>query len=226
MVLPTLRQSPIDPEFVQNPYPFYARARNFGPLVFWEDYGWACTTTFAATQAVLKDRRMGRAPIKQETVEDHLRPFYALEQHSLLQLEPPDHTRLRKLVLRAFTSRQVAALAPDIQALCLDLIDSFPEGAFDLLPAYATPIPVIVIARLLGVPEEVAPDLLRWSNAMVAMYQARRDRTIEEAAASAATEFTDFLRSYVEERRQKPEDDLITRLISAEEEGEALEVRS
>jgi cytochrome P450 len=89
----------------------------------------------------------------------------------------------------------VAALAPGIEALCHGLIDRFPEGEpFDLLPAYAQPIPVAAIARLLGVPEEDAPALLRWSHAMVAMYQAGRSRVVEDAAAAAAAEFAAYLR--------------------------------
>ena len=94
----------------------------------------------------------------------------------MLELNPPRHTRLRGLVLRAFTSRRIAALEPETEALCHSLIDSFPAMDFDLLDAYARRVPVIIIARLLGVPEEHADDLLAWSNAMVAMYVSNRDR--------------------------------------------------
>jgi unspecific monooxygenase len=220
--LPKVSQSPTDPAFVQDPYPFYAPARALGPLVYWEEYGLVCTTRFDATKAVLRDRRMGRAPLEPATPREGLAAFDALEQHSLLQLEPPDHTRLRGLVLRAFTSRRIAALADDIRSLAHQLIDAFPTGPFDLLPAYATPLPVTVIARLLGVPEALAPDLLRWSNAMVAMYQARRDPQIEQAANQAAAEFSAFLGDYVEQRRRSAGEDLISELIAAEEAGDRL----
>lgn len=222
MPLPRLSQSPTEPSFVQDPYPVYDQARALGPLVFWEDYGCACTTTFEATGAVLRDRRLGRAPLTQDAPPPHLAPFHAVEQHSLLQLEPPQHSRLRGLVLRAFTSRRVAQLGPEIAALCRARIAAFPEGPFDLLEHYATPVPVTVIARLLGVPESMGPDLLHWSNTMVAMYQARRDFEIERAAATAAQDFAAFLRGYIEERRASPADDLITHLIAAEEDGETL----
>ena len=96
----------------------------------------------------------------------------------MLELEPPRHTRLRALVLRAFTSRRIAAMGPEVVAMCHALIDGFPEGAFDLLPAYCNIIPVRIIARLLGVPEEMAPQLLDWSHAMVAMYQPGRSRAL------------------------------------------------
>lgn len=140
----------------------------------------------------------------------------------MLELEPPRHTRLRNLVLRAFTSRRIAGLAPDISALAAELAQACPPGEFDLLAAFAQPLPVRIIARLLGVPEEMAPDLLRWSNAMVGMYMAGRTRAMEDKAVAATEAFVAFLRSYVDERRARPADDLITQLIAAEMEGEKL----
>jgi len=221
----TLSQSPTDPAFVQDPYPFYDRARAEGPLFFWQDYGLPCAVSAAAVGAILRDRRFGREPPPGHAPEipAHLAPFYAVEAHSMLELEPPRHTRLRGLVLRAFTSRRIAALAPEIEALSHALIDALPgDGPFDLLPAFATRLPVIVIARLLGVPEDRAPDLLAWSNAMVGMYQARRTRATEDAAVAATEAFVAFMRAYVEDRRARPADDLITHLIAAEAEGERL----
>lgn len=218
----TLSQSPTDPAFVQNPYPFYARARAAGPLVFWDDYAMPMATTHRAVNTILRDRRFGREPITRPDIPEHVTGFYAVEAHSMLELEPPRHTRLRSLVLRAFTSRRIQALAPEITVLAQDLARALPAGECDLLDAYCRPIPVIVIARLLGVPEDMAPNLLRWSNAMVQMYQARRTRDDEVAANAAAEEFAGFLRAYVERRRSDPRDDLITALIAAEEAGEKL----
>ncbi|PWK62761.1 cytochrome P450 [Roseicyclus mahoneyensis] len=217
-----LFQSPTDPVFVQNPYPFYARARAAGPLVWWEDYALPMATTHRAVNTLLRDRRFGREPITQPDIPEHVAGFYAVEAHSMLELEPPRHTRLRGLVLRAFTSRRIQAMAPEIEALARDLATKLPVGAFDLLDAFCRPIPVILIARLLGVPEAMAPELLRWSNAMVQMYQARRTRAEEVAANAAAEDFAGFLRAYVERRRTDPRDDLITALITAEEAGEKL----
>ena len=178
----------------------------------------------ATVQALLRDRRLGRErPADQyEPTPAHLKAFDAIESNSMLELEPPRHTRLRGLVLRAFTSRRIAALRPEIEAVTLELLASLPKDSFDLLPTYCTPLPVRIIARLLGVPEEMWPDLLRWSNAMVAMYQAGRNRAIEDAANAAATDFTTFLQNYVEKRRSDPRDDLITELIAAEQDGEKL----
>ena len=219
-----LSQSPTDPGFVQNPYPFYAEARARGAVHQWRDYGIHCAFSHAAVNAALRDSRMGReAPDElKEPRPAHLRDFYAIDDNSMLELEAPRHTRLRMLVLHAFTARGIAGLAPEIEALCHHLIDAFPEGDFDLLPQYATQVPVIVIARLLGVPDDMADRLLAWSNDMVAMYQARRDRAIEDGANAAAREFSAFLADYIATRRRTPSDDLITRLIAAEADGEKL----
>ena len=187
----TLHQSPTDPGFVQNPYPFYEAARQSGPFFHWADYGLTCTGNWAAVSAIFRDRRFGRevpgelAPV----IPDHLRPFYAVEAHSMLELEPPRHTRLRSLVLRAFTTRRINALQPEIAHLSQQLIDAFPPGEFDLLKHFGQRLPVIIIARLLGVPETMSDDLLRWSNAMVGMYMAGRTRDTEDRAVAATEAF-------------------------------------
>lgn len=221
----SLSQSPLDPAFVQNPYPFYHRARAAGPFFRWADYGDRISTAnHAAVSALFRDRRLGREipAEKRGTIPAHLAPFYAVEAHSMLELEPPRHTRLRGLVLRAFTSRRIAALQPEITQLCHDLADSLPDGEFDLLKHFGQRLPVIVIARLLGVPEEMGDDLLRWSNAMVGMYQAGLTRAKEDAAVQATEDFVAFMRGYIDQRRNTPRDDLISALIAAEQAGEKL----
>ncbi len=220
----SLSQSPTDAAFVQNPHPFYEGARAKGPFFRWEDYNLVCTGNAAAVNAIFRDRRFGRevpaeaAPV----IPPHLAPFYAVEAHSMLELEPPRHTRLRGLVLRAFTSRRIAALAPEIEALTQDLITALPDGPFDLLAHFGQKLPVTIIARLLGVPETMGVDLLRWSNAMVGMYMAGRTRETEDRAVAATQAFVAFLRDYVEQRRARPADDLITHLIAAEQDGDRL----
>jgi cytochrome P450 len=220
-----LSQSPRDPAFVQDPYPFYDCARALGPLFFWEDYGFPCAAGHAAVTLLLKDRRLGR-----ELPDDlkparpqHLADFYAIDDRSMLDREPPAHTRLRGLVLRAFTSRRIAGLGPGIADLADDLIERLVGPEPDLLPAFAERLPVIVIARLLGVPDDAADDLLAWSHAMVAVYQARRDRAVEDRANAAARAFAGFLRAHIAERRRRPADDLITELIAAEAAGDRLD---
>lgn len=220
----SLSQSPTDPAFVQDPYAFYESARALGPFFHWAEYGLPCTGNAAAVNAIFRDRRFGREapPEFAPAIAEHTRAFYAVEAHSMLELEPPRHTRLRGLVLRAFTSRRIAALEPEIAALSHQLIDALPAGGCDLLRHFGQKLPVTIIARLLGVPEEMGAQLLRWSNAMVGMYMAGRTRAAEDNANTAARAFSDFLRAYVEARRNDPRDDLITHLIAAESEGERL----
>jgi unspecific monooxygenase len=178
----------------------------------------------ATVNALFRDKRLGREKPASSQVPypDHLQNWARIETHSMLDMEPPRHTRLRSLVLRAFTSRRAKALRPDIEEIARQLLGNLPGGPFDLIPAYCTQLPVRVIARLLGVPEEMWQDLLHWSNAMVAMYQAGRTRIIEDAADAASAAFIDFLENYIAQRRSDPRDDLITHLIAAEDDGEKL----
>jgi cytochrome P450 len=222
--LTPLSQSPRDPSFVQSPWAFYDRARAAGPLFLWDDYGFPCAAGHAAVSALLRDRRFGREAPAGVLPEPpaRLAPFYAVEAHSMLEREPPAHTRLRGLVARAFVSRRIAAMAPEIAALSAGLIAGFAGAGVDLLPAWAERIPVIVICRLLGVPEAMADQLLSWSHDMVAMYQARRDRAVEDRAVAATLAFTAFVRAHIAERRRRPADDLLGALIAAEAAGDRL----
>ena len=217
----SVSQSPTQFSFVQNPYPFYAKMRKKGGVVYWNDYKMISVFDHKTVSAILKDRRFGRENKSSAIsgVPQHLRPFYDVEAHSMLELEPPRHTRLRGLVLRAFTSRRIDNFGPEIKDLCHRLIEGFNGDEIDLLPSYASKIPVIIIARLLGVPEEMADQLLKWSNDMVMMYQARRTRALEDKAVASTEEFVTFMRRYIENRRNQPADDLITHLIAVEDDG-------
>nr|WP_244669521.1 cytochrome P450 [Kaistia sp. 32K] len=220
-----------DPVFFQDPYPVFEAIRAVTPAFFWEEQGVWCFLGADDVNALYRDRRFGREILHVATREElgipeipaHLKPFYDVDNLSMLEREPPVHTRLRTLVNRAFVSRQIERLRPRIEALCHELIDGFEaKGEVELIDAYATPIPITVIAEILGVPVERAPDLLAWSHAMVGMYQLGRTRAMEDAAVEATLAFSAFLRAYVEERRGKPGDDLISQLIAAEEKGEKL----
>lgn len=225
-----VRLDPHEPSFVQDPYAayafFHARARAF----FWEDFGFWCFSGHDDVNRLLRDRRLGRERPggyrnfpEGAQARRHLQAFDAVETHSMLELEPPVHTRLRTLVNRAFVSRQVERLRPRIEALAHRLIDAIEaNGRADLLPAFATPVPITVIAEMLGVPVEMGPQLLDWSHRMVAMYMHGRTRRTEEDADRAAREFGDFVRQHAAERRKRPGDDLLSLLITAHESGEKL----
>ncbi|SPJ24056.1 cytochrome P450 [Palleronia abyssalis] len=212
-----ISQSPVDPAFVADPYPFYARLRAVGNIAVWDDYDMPVAASHRAVTALLRDRRLGRETPEErrEPVPDHVAPFYAVEDHSMLELDGPRHARLRRQVLTAFTSKRVAGLAPAIEALCHDLLDAT-NGPFDLIDAYAAPLPVRTIARLIGLPEDMAPQLLDWSHAMVGMYQAGRTRAMEDAAADAAGAFRAHLAETMAARRAEPRDDLLSAMVTAD----------
>lgn len=224
-----LRLDPHEPRFVQDPYAAYDWLHGQGGTFFWEDFGFWCLGRYDDVNRLLRDRRFGRErpggylAVAADGGRAHLAHFDRIEANSMLELEPPVHTRLRTLVNRAFVSRQVERLRPRIAALAEALIDRFPADApFDLLPAYAAPLPITVIAEMLGVPVEMGPQLLDWSHRMVAMYMHGRTRETEEQADEAARAFAAFLRGYVDERRRNPGDDLLSLLISAREDGQRL----
>lgn len=225
-----LSLDPRRPAFFQDPYAAYARILAESPVVFWEELGVWCFFAHDDVNRLLRDRRFGREILHLTTREAlgwpapsaHTRDFDAINAHSLLEREPPVHTRLRALIGRAFVSRRVEALRPGIEALAHALVDDFPDAPFDLLAAYATPMPVRIIARLLGVPETMAPALLDWSHRMVAMYGVGRTRAVEEDANAAAADFARCIRDTVAERRRHPGEDLLSVLIAAEEQGDRL----
>lgn len=213
-----------DPAFWRDPYPRYAQLRRETPVFFWEELGHWCFTRHDAVNALLRDRRFGRQVLHRMSRAElgwpepaaHLAPFTAFESHSLLELEPPEHTRIRALVNPPFVPRSIARLEPAIEALAHRLIDGLaPTGHADLLAAFATHVPVLVIAGFLGVPETMAPQLLAWSHDMVAIYQIRRDRAIEDRAVAATEAFSAYMRTLLGARRAAPGEDVLSELVSA-----------
>ena len=221
---PVLDLDPCDPAFVRDPYPFYARMRDLGRVFAWRQLGHRCVARYDDVNALLRDRRFGRqilhvasrAELGWSEPAAHLEPFHEFEQHSLLELEPPRHTRLRGFVNAAFLPRQVDRAAAGIERLAHDLVDGFAaRRECDVVADYAAPLAVGVIAEFLGVPRELGPRLLGWSHDMVAIYQARRDRAIEDRTVAATVEFSAFMRECVEMRRREPHDDFLSQLVTA-----------
>lgn len=219
---------PCDPHFVQDPYPAYSAMRRLGPAFYWQEIGCWCFPRHEEVATLLRDRRFGRQILhiasRQELgwpePAEHLAPFHRFEQHSLLELEPPIHTRLRGFINPSFLPRQIERLRPKIENLAHTLIDRVEKnGNADLIEALATPVPVMVIAEFLGVPAEMEDRILAWSHDMVAMYQARRDRVIEDRAVRATVEFSAYIRTLLARRRQAPGDDFLSQLIAARDEN-------
>lgn len=226
-----VRLDPADPTFFGHPYPAYHAIRTACPTFFWEEMDHWCVASHASVSALFRDRRFGRdvshvasaASLGWPDVPDHLRPFHAFEARTMLEREPPAHTRLRAPVTRAFVSRTIERLRPRIARLAHDLIDAFAgSGTVDLLPAFAEPIPVTIIAELLGVPVAMAPQLIEWSHRMVAMYHAGRTAEVERKAVAATLDFSDYLRGFLAERRGGPGDDVLSLLLQAEAHGDGL----
>ncbi|MGR3515205.1 MAG: cytochrome P450 [Paracoccaceae bacterium] len=220
-VLPTVHQDPTDPDFVSDPYTSYAKWRAEGDFVYWADYQMPMATTHAAVNQVLRHSAMGRAlPTGRapQTVE-HMAAFNALEARSLLEIEPPDHTRLRRVAMTAFTGPQIALVAPRISQFADGLIDAFPSGPFDLIDAYCKPLAALTITDFLGVDTAMASQLQHWSNDMVAMYQARRNPAVEVKAEAAAAAFASYIRDVVAERRQNPGEDFLSQLVKVRDTG-------
>lgn len=219
--IPEVEQDPTEAGFVQDPYAFYSRIRAMGDFVYWRDYDMVMATTHAAVTQILKHPRMGRRVPEDRKAE---RPrgmgaFYALEEHSLLELEPPDHSRLRRLVTEGFSGGRVPHMAPIVSRIADGLIDAFPEGPFDLIEAFARPLAALAITEFLGVPSADARRLQDWSNDMVAMYQARRDETVEAKAEAASQEFTAYVGEAIAARRAAPRDDFLSLLVTAAGDG-------
>lgn len=220
---PTRSADPRDAAFYGDPYRWYTDLHAEGATTFfWEDYGMWCVAGFDDVNAVLRDRRLGRRPgLPEHTAR--IANWWETERWSLLAIDPPEHTQMRGLVNRAFLSRRIEQLRPRIHELAAGMIDRFEAaGSVDLLPSYAAPLPAIVIAEMIGLPADMAPQLLGWSNSMVKMYMFGVDEAVEVEADRAAAEFVEYLRGVLDERRRTPRADLLSHMLDAEIDGEKL----
>ena len=175
----------------------------------------------ADVDAVLRTRTLGRI-FRPREPESEWGTFNWLHADSILDSEPPKHTRLRRLVAAAFGRGHVERLRPRVRALAEGLLDAVDPERFDLIAEYAEPLPVMVIAELLGVPESERGPLRPWSQAIVKMYEYDRTAAQELAAQQACAEFAAYVRVLAARRRQQPGDDLVTHLAQVEDEGDRL----
>ncbi|SDC36057.1 hypothetical protein SAMN05660690_1104 [Geodermatophilus telluris] len=216
-----------DPAVVADPYPAFAAARAVAPVQWHEGLGLWLAFTHAESNAVLRDRRLGRIWRDREPA-DRFGAFNLVHRNALLEMEPPDHTRLRRLVSAAFARGHVERLRPWVQRYAAELADGLVERSsgsepVDVLSGMAEQLPVGVIAELLGVPEADRPLLRPWSNAIVKMYEYGRTEAVEDAAERAAAEFVGYLRELAAERRRTPREDLLTHLVTVRDaEGDRL----
>ncbi|MCK5926749.1 MAG: cytochrome P450 [Nocardioides sp.] len=216
---PTTSLDLTDPAVVADPYPHFARERARHAVAWHEPSGSWFTYSHAAVSAVQRDRRLGRLWTDREPAE-RLEPFNLLHRNQMMENEPPEHTRLRRPVASAFSRGHVERLRPRVRALAAELLDEVDTSRpFDVVEAYAEPLPVLVIAELLGVPRSHADDLRDWSQAIVRMYEPAPDEAVVSAAVAAAEDFAALVRELVAVRRRQPagsHEDLITDLAATE----------
>ncbi len=212
------RFDPTDPAFLHDPYPTYARLRREAPLAWYAPWSAWIVTRHADVDALLRDRRLGRVmPERPKEADPTHAPFAAIQAGSLLEIEPPDHTRVKQAVHDVFTPKHVRALQGRIEALVAGLLDGLEarsEREADLLVDFAEPIPVTVIADLLGVPDADRGALLPWSKAIIGMFEPERTAAMEAVAVAAAAEFADYVRHLMEAKRRAPGEDLISRMVA------------
>lgn len=222
---------PWNPEFVADPYPAYAELREGGRVRYFEPTKQWLVPHHADVSALLRDRRLGRTYQHRFTHEDFGRsappaehePFHTLNDHGMLDLEPPDHTRIRRLVSKAFTPRTVERLKPYVDGLADGLVAGLVEaGGGDLLRDVAEPLPVAVIAEMLGIPESDRAPLRPWSAEICGMYELNPSQETAEKAVRASVEFSEYLRELIAHRGEHPGEDLVSGLIAAHDEGDRL----
>ena len=222
---------PTAPAFLADPYPVLAALREATPVLRHEGLDRWFVTRHADVRACLRDRRLGRnyrhvgtdEEFRAEPLDPRWQAFWDVERWSLLWIEPPDHTRIRKLVASAFTPRSVEAMRAPAARFASELLEPLvDQGHMDLLYDFAQPYSIGLICDWLGVPADDHRDLLEWSHAMVKMYELHTSPEQQVAANAAAAAFRDFTLNLIAERRRAPRGDLVSGLVEARVDGKHL----
>jgi cytochrome P450 len=225
------RFDPSSPAFLADPYPVLNALREATPGFRNPLSGQWTITRFADVQETLRDRRLGRAyahrysheQFGQHEPDPRWANFLQHEAWSLLCLEPPDHTRIRRLVAKVFTPRAVASLRPQIESFSAELLDGLQgRDEFELLHDYAMPYSVAVICSMLGVPRTDTQLLLDWSHAIVKMYELSTTDDVRVAADTAAAEYIAYTRDLIAAKRRAPDGLLVSELVGVEDDGDTL----
>jgi cytochrome P450 len=221
-----VRFDPWNPDFVAHPYEVYAELRRSAPVSYFEPTNQWLIARHADVDELLRDRRLGRTYLHVATHEEFGRPpepefqepFWRVIRAGMLDVEPPVHTRLRRLVSKAFTPRMVESLRPRVRSIAEGLVDAYVEkGGGDLIAEVAEPLPVTVIAEMLGIPETDRHLLRPWSAEICLMYELNPTEEMQHRAVRAAEEFAAYLRDLARARAEQPGDDLISALAGIPE---------
>ena len=229
-----MRFAPADVAFIADPYADYAELRESEPVHYDEATDHWLVSRYADVDALLRDRRFGRTYLHVATHEEMDRPvppdwhdpFWDLINAGILDMEPPDHTRVRKLIMGALTRRAIAEMEPGLIALVEGLLDRIEgQGGGDLIEDFASAIPVEIIGNLLGVPHADRGPLRGWSLAILGALEPKLTPEQEALGNRSVSEFTAYLKTLVADRRKHPGDpehDVLTRLIQGEDAGDRL----
>ena len=225
---------PYSSAFQHDPYPVYSRLRKERPVFYDPDWELTFFTRHADVAGMLKDRRFGRdirgvtgdidPRLYARNYPDHLPTWNRYIRGSFIDLEPPRHTRLRRLVQWAFTRRSTETYRPRLEATAAAALETAIErGAMEAIAEYATPIPLVMIADLLGIPQGDQPQLVSWSHDIVRVFD--QGCTAEEGARAehAVSAFVEYIRQVLVERRRNPGSDLVSSLLAANHEGDRLD---
>lgn len=212
-----------NPAVIENPYPHLAELRKYDKPIWHPELKVFLAATHRDANEVLRNKGLGRI-YKDRLPESEWQVFNWLHSDSILDSEPPKHTRLRSLVLKAFNRNRIEGMREDVlritNTLLAEILDK--SGDFDLIADYAEPLPVKVIALLLGFPPEDEHLLRPWSQAIVKMYEVNPPIEHQKQAQQAAQEFADYVHKLMESRKRDPQNDLITELTQVHEAGEKL----
>ncbi|MFM8922213.1 MAG: cytochrome P450 [Candidatus Nanopelagicaceae bacterium] len=212
-----------DPEFIKDPYPDLAKLRAAGKPIWHEETNMFLAARYDDANATLRNKSLGRI-FKAKEPESEWQTFNWLHADSILDSEPPKHTRLRALVSKAFNKNVIESQRDIIEKIVAELISEIKskDERFDLIADFAEPLPVKVIVALLGFPEEEEYLLRPWSQAIVKMYEVNPSEAAKSEAKKAASEFATYVQDLAEKRKANPGSDLISDLVRVEEQGEKL----
>jgi cytochrome P450 len=215
-----------DPHFVADPYPALKELRNAPGPVWHEEMHMFLAARHGDANDVFRNKSLGRI-FKEKTPDFEWEIFNWLHADSILDSEPPKHTRLRSLVAKAFNRQKIEGMRPAVERITEQLLDAIDLKVkagenFDLIADYAEPLPVKIIADLLGFPDSEEHLLRPWSQAIVKMYEVNPSAQYQTEAKLAASEFAQYVRDLAESRKKNPGQDLISDLASVEENGEKL----
>ncbi|MDQ3249072.1 MAG: cytochrome P450 [Chloroflexota bacterium] len=221
----TIEFDPRSPAFRRDPYPYYDLLRTNAPVFYWPAWGITFLTRHDDCSELLRDNRLGHGMMGDASSESPLaqRALFDMQANWLLFKNPPDHTRLRGLVHKAFTPRMIEQLRSTVQAITDGLLDRVQAaGEMDLIADLAYPLPVTVIAEMLGIPEADRQAFHEWSDALARSLDLTEDPAVYERANQAAATFTAYLRELANRRRVEPQADLLSALVAVEEAGDHL----